>query len=251
MTGPLARSRRRRGLVAALAIGSASALLAAACTNNPGGGWWPRRTTTTRPTATTMDHGNGGMDHGPMPDRLNHPPTPAQIERAKKLVADTKAATVKYRTTAAAVAAGYNNIGDNMHYTNAAYRHDGRELDPQHIESLVYNLGTQQLMAAMYNMEPETTFDTVEDIAGNWTIFHNHDNLCWKSNDPNSKDYTRLGGVVGANGQCTKDPITGKPSYKHTPVLMIHVWVIANSCGPFATIPGEGEGSCLPNFPNP
>lgn len=234
--------------LAALTVGSAAILIAGACTGRGGasGGPW-------RPTTTAMDHGAGGMDHGhggmggmdhSIPARLDHDPTPAQIRTAIKLVEDTKAATRRYATTREAVAAGYRDIGDRQHYTNATYREDGRELDPQRIESLVYDPFTGRLQAAMYNMEPGTTLDNVVDIAGNWTIYHNHNNLCWKNNIKGTPGYTELGGVV-VNGRCTGTSVL------HEPVLMIHVWVVPNACGPFATLPGLGEGSCLPNFPNP
>jgi hypothetical protein len=220
----------------AFAVGAAASFVVAGACTRPGGGTGGRTTTTAMPA----DH---GMDHS-IPDRLNHAPTPEQIQAAIKLVDDTKAATVNLRTKQQAAAAGYNDIGDRMHFTNGTYREDGRELDPNRIESLVYNPTSGQLMAAMYNMEPGTTMANVQDIAGNWTIFHNHDYLCWQSTVKGTPGYTRLGGVV-VNGKCTGT------SVKHEAVLMIHVWVIPNSCGPFATIPGEGAGSCLPNFPNP
>jgi hypothetical protein len=259
MQGVSARSRRRRGLLGAAIVGSA-VVVAAGCTN-PGGGF-PWRTTTTwqappstdghghtdddhaNKTSTTMDmdHGGGGADDHSggggghagheSPARLNHPPTAAQKAWAYKLVRDT-AARLQGMTKAKAQALGYQNIRDNQHFTNPRFRNDGKEYDPTAIESLVFNIVTGQIEAAMYNLEPTTTMANVKDYAGNWLVYHNHDNLCWPRNQPDKWQITPCG--MGE---------------KRTPVLMAHVWIKdtrdANRCGVFATIQGLGEGSCIP-----
>ena len=248
MEGTEARTWRRRTVGVALAVGSATVFVAG-CTN---GGGLPWRTTTTRATTpTTMDHGGGGMDHGDhgheSPERLNHPPTAAQKKWAEDLVSYTKTALQRIPNKQAAIAAGYNDIGDGQHFTHPRYRRDGKELDPRYIESLVFNRVTGQIQAAMYNMEVTTTAANVHDYAGNWVVWHGHDNLCWQSpeNQPNSPGWTKLGGVK-INGQCTGG------SYSHTPVPMLHVWVTdttyENRCGAFASIDGLGPGACQPSF---
>jgi hypothetical protein len=292
----LARSRRRRIVASAVAIGSVG-VLAASCTNPGGGMPWRTTTTWTQPTSppttdchghtgddhnnlkttTTMDmdHGGGGdhhapgvtfppcngggatttmpgMDHGgdghhESPARLNHPPTAAQKKWAEELVSYTKTALQKIPNKATATRLGYNDIGDGQHFTHPKYRIDGRELDPRYIESLVFNRVTGQIQAAMYNMEPTTTAANVHDYAGNWVIWHGHDNLCWGApeNQVNSPGWTRLAGVK-VNGKCTAG------SYAHTPVPMLHVWVVdttyENRCGAFASIDGLGPGACVQSF---
>jgi hypothetical protein len=265
-----------------LAVVSAGVIVAG-CTN-PGGGFpWRTTTTYTPPTAppstdchghtgddhahtsstfqscgstTTMDPGmdRGGDDHSggdgghhESPARLNHPPTAAQKKWAEELVAYTKTALRSIPNKAAAIRLGYNDIGDGQHFTHPKYRIDGRELDPRYIESLVFNRMTGTIQAAMYNMEPTTTAANVHDYAGNWVVWHGHDNLCWGApeNQVNSPGWTRLAGVK-VNGRCTAG------SYAHTPVPMLHVWVVdttyENRCGAFASIDGLGPGACVPSF---
>jgi hypothetical protein len=260
--------------VAIASIGAVTAVIAG-CTNPGGGIPWrtttSRATTPTTDchghtdddhanrTTTTMDHSGGGMDHhgNPgvtfppcngqttttmgghdgghghgQPGHINHPPTAAQKAWAYKLVRDT-AAQLRGMTTTRARLMGYQNIGDGVHYTNNAFRNDGREYDPNAIESLVFTGG--QISAAMYNLEPTTTLANVRDYAGNWLVYHTHDNLCWPRNRPNDWTITPCG--IGE---------------RRTPVLMTHVWIrdtsYATRCGVFATITGLGEGSCIPEL---
>jgi hypothetical protein len=258
-----ARPRRRRPLVTAMAIGSVAVAIAGCSRTGGGGGGLPGGW---NPTPTTMpsgdghggEHGGGGGDdHGggggggggghaghESPARLNHPPTAEQKQWAVKFVEETKRVNAsRFRTKAQARAAGYNDIGDGQHFTHAKWRNDGKEMDPNYPESLVFGFGEMgKLRAAMYNMEPSTTVNNVKDYAGNWIVWHGHDNLCWQSDRPGTPGYTRLGGVV-INGRCSS-------GFKNPAVLMVHTWMEPNKCGPFASIEGLGEGSCLPNFPN-
>jgi hypothetical protein len=190
---------------------------------------------------TTHDDGHGGHGGGP---RTDHPPSAAQQAWARDLVAYTKWALQQIPDVATAERLGYNNIGDNQHWTHAQYRVDGREFDPRRIESLVFNRVTRRVEAAMYNMERRTTAANVPDWAGNWTVWHGHDDLCWRAPE-DQPGWTRLGGVK-VNGRCTAG------SYAHTPVLMVHVWVTDTTfeqrCGALASIDGLGPGSCVPQF---
>jgi len=241
MEKSLARSWRRRTFIAVTAV-SASTMLVVGCTN-PGGGI-PRATTTTTmgngcmpgmvmPGCPDggMDHGDGGMDHS-QPGQINHPPTAEQKAWAYSLIRRTSA-KIRNMTPALATAQGYQNIGDFVHYTKDSFRHDGREYDPDAIESLVFQGGV--ISAAMYNLEPTTTMANVKDYAGNWLVYHNHDNLCWPRNQPTNWRITPCG--IGE---------------KRTPVLMAHVWIrdtnYAIQCGAFATITGLGAGSCIPEL---
>jgi hypothetical protein len=196
--------------------------------------------------------GGGGHDHGDgghaIPDRLNHPPTPQQEAWARDLIARTKAYIDRnIPTTAEARRLGYNPIGDGgRHWTNARFRLDGCEFDERKIESLVVEGG--RVTAAMYNMEPSTTIENVPDWAGNWIVWHNHNNLCWKApvGQPGWTELELTGRVV--NGTCTRGYI------QNPPVLMVHVWTRRHVCGAFA---GDGatrasaESSCLPNLQAP
>ena len=132
----------------------------------------------------------------------------------------TRAALAAFPDEASLVAAGYKSIGDGRrvgsfeHFVNGEYRADGRELDPAHIESIVTSLqpdGTKKIVSAMFIAEPATTMETVPDIGGELTPWHDHQNLCWDDNG-------RLAGVL-VNGVCRPGG-----TFRGT-APMIHVWV--------------------------
>lgn len=149
--------------------------------------------------------------------------TAEQQAAAGSLWTATEKATERYRSLAAARADGYiafNPIGDPLvHYVKPAYMHDGRILDPQHVESLVYenSLAGPVLVAAMYSLEDPNA--APPDIAGQLTPWHRHDDLC----------FTPGGEVVGAPPDCPP----GSATYL-TP-WMLHVWLVPNRYGRFAT----------------
>jgi hypothetical protein len=270
---------RRRRLTTALAIGSVGALVATGCfrprprppvtTTAPVTTAAPGTTATTMPghghdgdddhggpvtTTPPMDHGHGGpnttIDTGGMhhiPDRLNHPPTAEQKVAAQKLIDDTKAAAIRngWNDVNKAKADGFKSIGDEMsgvaHYANSVNHHDGKNLDPDHVEVLVYttNPATRQvtrLQTFMYVLEPGIGMDGVPDIAGTLTVWHAHSNLCYSKKNPGT-----LAGIA-VNGVCQpkNDDAVLVPSEP-----MLHVWVVDNPCGPFAGVdPGNRTGSC-------
>ena len=102
-----------------------------------------------------------------------------------------------FTDVASAEAAGYVWIGDGrregtyQHYINHAYLADGRELDPEHIESLVFEDTAEGpvLVTTMYVLEVGSTMADVPDVAGDLTVWHDHQNLCWDESG------TRLAGV--------------------------------------------------------
>jgi hypothetical protein len=182
-----------------------------------------------------------GHEHHDAPDRLDHEPTDAQRADADRLVEDTTAALARYDTVDDAVAAGYTSIGDGRrpggyeHFINPAYTANAAILDPTEPESLVFRHeadGTKTLTTAMYILPPGSTMDDVPDIAGNLTVWHAHDNLCF------APGTLRLAGV-SVNGQCRP---AGEPRQS---APMLHVWVVDNPCGPFAgTDRQQATGSC-------
>ena len=163
----------------------------------------------------------------------------AQEARAEKLVTTTLDELPQFADTATAVAQGYKSIGDSLtgveHFINWDYLTDGRILDPNHPESLVYDStvrGKRTLVSAMFMLEKGSTFDDVPDIGGALTQWHIHDNLCF-TNDPVAP---RVLGITTSEGTCRP------PLQKLTPVPMIHVWIVKNKCGPFAALEGIGAG---------
>jgi hypothetical protein len=254
------QSGGRRRAVSMLAAGAAVMLVGAGCSRGftqptiPGPA--PAPAGGDHGSSGEMDHGSGGGDsHGgsgggghsaggahAIPARLNHAPTAEQRAKAMKLVEDNKRANaVRFRTTAQARAAGYIDIGDGMsgvtHFEHPRNRRDGRELDVMYPEALVYKTSTQTLQTVMYILEPGKDMDDVVDIAGNLTVWHGHNNLCWKSTNPDLPGYLKLGGAAIGN-RCTGGTLRIEPP-------MLHVWVTENPCGPFAgTDPGNRTGSC-------
>lgn len=163
--------------------------------------------------------------------------TPAQQAAAENLISNTLSHLPQYADPTVAEAAGYATIHDGStgyeHFINAAYQGDGRVLDPDRPESLVYQIidGERTLVAAMYMAEPGTTLETVPELGGPLTQWHVHGDLCFTP-PPNS----RVAGLTDSNGECA--PGLLKPE----PVPMIHVWIRPHPCGPFAALEGIGGG---------
>ena len=168
--------------------------------------------------------------------------TPQEQARAENLVAATLYKLPQFADASKAEAEGYHTIGDaatgDEHLLNWSYLDDGRILDPDHPEALVYNTrnGGRELEAAMYMLPPGSTLDTVPDVGGALTQWHIHDNLCF-TNDPVAP---HVAGLTDSSGQCHT------PLVKLEPVPMIHVWITKNPCGPFAALTGIGAGQVKP-----
>lgn len=78
----------------------------------------------------------------------------------------------QYADPADAEAAGYQSIQDGgtgyEHYINSDFRAEGKVLDPDRPESLVYQVrgGQKELVAAMFMAEPDTTLETTPELGG-------------------------------------------------------------------------------------
>jgi hypothetical protein len=163
--------------------------------------------------------------------------TPEQQARAENLIAVTLLRLPKYADYRVAERDGFVSIGDAVtgdeHFVKQAYFDDGRILDPDYPESLVYKPnpdGTKTLAAAMYMMPPDTKWADIPDVGGPLTQWHIHDNLCFT---PDSK----VAGLTNPDGSC--DP----PLVKVVNSPMIHVWIQKHPCGPFAALEGIGGGT--------
>jgi hypothetical protein len=163
--------------------------------------------------------------------------TAAQLRAAKALIESTRAAVAaKFPDQAALLAAGYRSIGDGLvtqydHFIKAEYLDDGHELDPDRVESIMLERTPAgwRVASAMYILEPGKTMADVPDVAGELTVWHDHQNLCW------DRSGLRLAGVL-VNGQCFPGG-----TLRATPP-MLHVWLADHECGPFAGIEGHGGG---------
>jgi hypothetical protein len=167
--------------------------------------------------------------------------TPEQQARAENEVAITVMRLPQWADPAAAEAAGYRSIGDGFtgfeHYISWSSLNDGKILDPDHPESLVYRVtgSTKTLEAAMYMLPPGSTLDAVPDLGGALTQWHIHDNLCFTNNAA-----PQVVGLTTSDGTCEA------PLVKLPPVPMIHVWIVPETCGPFSALEGVGAGQIKP-----
>jgi hypothetical protein len=171
--------------------------------------------------------------------------TPAEQARAEQLVRDTLRDLPRYASPATAYAAGYRTIEDGAtgteHFVKWAYINDGHILDSQYPESLVYQWrnGVETLVSAMYILPFGTRFADAPDVGGALTQWHVHSNLCLVDN-PSDPLQKVIGGFIGPGETCP----AGSTDAGTTP--MLHVWIVANPCGPFAPLEGLEAGNPPP-----
>jgi hypothetical protein len=171
--------------------------------------------------------------------------TLAEQARAETLVHHTLRDLPRYADVATAIAAGYRSIGDGFtgteHYVKWSYVNDGHILDSQYPESLVYQMrnGRKTLVSAMYMLPFGTRFTDAPDVGGALTQWHVHNNLCLVDN-PSDPLQKVVQGLVGENQACPP----GSSKAGSSP--MLHVWIVANPCGPFAPLDGIEAGEPPP-----
>ena len=171
--------------------------------------------------------------------------TAAQKARAEELIRNTLRDLPHWADPNTAFAEGYRSIGDGFtgdeHYVNWSYLSDGRILDTKHPESLMYDTrrSPKKLVAAMFTMEIGDTFADVPDIGGPLTQWHVHNDLCL-ADDPTDPLRKVVSSLTGVNGTCPAG------TTKAGGVPMIHVWIVKNPCGPFASLEGIGGGQVPP-----
>ncbi len=172
--------------------------------------------------------------------------TPQQQAEAENLLAVTLLRLPQFADPAVAEARGYHSIGDGVtgfeHFVNRDLIDDGRILDPDYPESLVYQRVYRretgaglELVAAMYMLERGSTIDDVPDFGGDLIQWHVHDNLCFTP-DPAAP---RVSSVTPAGQPCPGDTVRGSQ------VPMLHVWISPHRCGPFAALEGVAGGQVV------
>jgi hypothetical protein len=193
-------------------------------------------------------HSHAGDEHGHAPaSALASDPvfkgadtshaSAAELVAAKRLIESTRAVVAaRFPDQAALIAAGYRSIGDGRvtpydHFIKPEYLEDGRQLDPERVESVVLERTPEgwRVASAMFILEEGRTLADVPDVAGDLTVWHDHQNLCW------DRSGLRLAGLL-VNGQCFPGG-----TLRPTPP-MLHVWLADHPCGPFAGIEGHGGG---------
>jgi hypothetical protein len=200
----------------------------------------------------------GGHDHdapplavpylATLPVDLGGVPGVSEVEvaQAEALVTETLQTLPQFADPWAIVAMGYHSIGDSSsgyeHFVNWGLISDGRVLDPDYPESLVFQVdpttGERTLSAAMFMANPGTTLDSVPELGGALVQWHVHDDLCYYG-QPNA---WRVAEVVEPGQECR--PGTFRLSEISVP--MVHVWIVPHPCGPFAALEGNGAGQIRP-----
>jgi hypothetical protein len=148
----------------------------------------------------------------------------AELEAAARLVADTKAASARFEDIEVALAEGYYEVAPPRnglaHYINSRYTRDGRTLDPERPESLVYlrlTDGSWKLVGVLYRMpSPDQPGPR---IGGPLTRWHAHDNLCTANG--------RVVATTNNTGSCARGTLSKTPE-------MLHVWLVNNPNGVFS-----------------
>jgi hypothetical protein len=187
-----------------------------------------------------------------------------QEQRARELIEASLAAAPLWEDFEKTKAAGWGTIADATtgyeHLMNPAMFLDGRFLDPEHPEAIVYKVDGEKriLQAFMFMADPGVRLDDPEltGFAGRLVEWHNHSNLCGvrKEDDPVGK----VAGLKTPSGGClvpgaTDDfglDIPGAGIVAVGSFSMTHVWIAPNACGPFAAVavkavPGLAEGVTL------
>jgi len=162
-------------------------------------------------------------------------PTAAELAAAAKLVADTKAAVSRYVDLKIAIASGYQPLEPPdfqiVHYVNPSYMTDADILRPDHVQSLIYYNGKQgpMLIGAMYIM-PRRGMPGPE-VGGPLTVWHQHSNICFDNTTGMAVAFAHSGFFDNndKSGSCPRG------STNKTTPLMLHVWLIDNPGGPFAS----------------
>ncbi|MFP5316830.1 MAG: hypothetical protein ACLGI2_00895 [Acidimicrobiia bacterium] len=152
-------------------------------------------------------------------------PTLKQRRAAAKLVADTEAATAKYRNFAAAEADGFvgpSNPTLTEHYAKAVNTQDGKVLDPNRPEALMYTptASGMVLVGVMYLMNVPGEFGP--EPGGCLTRWHVHANVCFSV-------------ATFAPVSQLKEGETCPPGeFRYIPPPALHVWFLDVPGGRFA-----------------
>jgi hypothetical protein len=204
-------------------------------------GWAASRELSSSTLPATASH-----DHGATTG-ATRPPTAAELEAATKLMVDTRKAVARYAQLKAAVAAGYVPMEppdlEIVHYVNRSYMVPADVLDPQHVQSLIYYNGKQGtvLIGAMYIM-PNRAIDGPQ-IGGPLTVWHQHSNICFDNTTGMAVAFVHSD-VFDSNEKSGSCP---RGSTNKTTPQMLHVWLIDNPEGPFAsTMAPEILGTTAP-----
>jgi hypothetical protein len=150
-----------------------------------------------------------------------------QLENAARFVSQVRSSAARFEDINAAFAEGYVQSTPGMrgfpHFHNRRYASDGRILDPERPESLVYYQGPngdRKLVGTLFLMP---SGQQGPQFGGPLTVWHAHANACYNAQQ------TRLAGFANAQGQCRAGTIL-----RETTAPMLHVWLVDHPGGVFA-----------------
>ena len=204
------------------------------------------RASASEPGAVAGHHVHAGSVAPPgtvLPPATTREPTREESNAAEGLLLATRAGIARYADPKVAAAAGYHVAGMSgidFHANNPAYEGDGRVLDPEKPETLVYAVapdGRPVLLGALFVMpkvgEPGPA------VGGPLTVWHAHQDICFSLTPP------ALTGVLSPLGTCPIGsitmPLTGE---------MMHVWTVPGAPQPFGDLDEQWKRSYLnANFP--
>ncbi len=174
---------------------------------------------------TATGHGHGqGHDAGAVPppgstipSGLADEATPEEVEAAAAVHAAVAETLARYADPRVAATDGYDTAGihgTDFHASNPTYEEDGRILDPERPENLVYAATSRGplLLGAMFTVPVGTPGPMV---GGPLTVWHAHEQVCVGLLPPG------LTGVLSPLGGC---PV-GSLDFPMTNE-MIHVWTV-------------------------
>jgi len=167
-----------------------------------------------------------------------------QFIAAGQFALEVKQKTAKYADVRDGMAAGYSQITQDLpgiaaHFIRGDLQHDGRELDPDYPEVLLYSKrmdGNWKLVGVMFLAE--TVSDTPPQYFGALDVWHRHENLCFQAGARVSTTATAA--------ECRAGVFVPKTAYQ------MHVWVEPGSAGgvfahDYSPIsPGAFAGATIP-----
>ena len=190
------------------------------------------RAAASEPGAVAGHHVHAGGVAAPgtwLPAVAAREPTAAESTAAEGLLIATRAAIARYADPSVAAKAGYHvdgMRGIDFHANNPTYEHDGRVLDPERPETLVYAVapdGHPVLLGALFVMPDASTPGPT--IGGPLTVWHAHEDICF------SLLPLTLTGVLSPLGTCPIGSLTMPVTAE-----MMHVWTVPGAPTPFGDL---------------
>ncbi|MCH2172531.1 hypothetical protein MK489_17275 [Myxococcota bacterium] len=162
-------------------------------------------------------------------------PTTEQRRAATKLIQDSMESARRHGwyDYEKGLADGFESVQrDRLHYVNEEYLFDGRTLDPDRPEYLMYNDSDKTLVGFMYFVSRED--ERGPQVGGPYTVWHYH---------VFSRARCALRGLLpvgmpNSEGRCAR----GEPQFASAE--MMHTWFIDRPGGPFST----SMGTVHPNW---